>query len=664
MTWAGVAPPGLLLWAGLLLPGWAFLRPLGVRGLVALGAAPAVSTALAGVLGLVYPLVGVRWNLLTAAAGVCGGILLAVAAGLVLGTAQRRSTDERHALWLPPPLPYRSAWPLLGSTLVACVLVGGPMAAAMTTPESPAQAWDAVFHLNAIASIQDTGNASVLGGLAPLYGGRPTYYPSVWHALVAVAPGFTSVVPAANTAALVVGAPVWLVGMAAFTRVMVHQRDLPVLVAPVLAATFVAFPVVVLTVLAQEPMGLSMALLPGALTVLVVALRTRWFWPAKASAALALLAAGAGVALAHGSGAFSMLALGGLPVAVVLARQARQGWAAGRPLAVVAGITAAAGVLATVVVLLAAFPAFLATLSYERAGSSSYLPILAKLITDTPQVYWYGMGFGNVVVMALALAGAVLAFRHRRGRRLVAVLLVAVALVLLAAGPPENPLRTVTGVWYTQAARIAPLAVVPAVVLASGAFGMVADRLTRQVPGRYRKPAARAVPVALLVLVVVLTGGARWDLKSRITASVHEPGAIAWGTMLTRGELAMIERLPDRLPPDAVVLGDPFNGSAYLPALAGVDVVLPQLGPVPGAERRLLEASFRDLHDDPAVCGAARALGVTHVYTDTADAESGAKVSDRTAGLRDIDTSSGFTLVDSGGTAAVWQLTACSVTGL
>ena len=660
MTWGGTVMPGLALWAGLVLPGWAFLRPLGVRGLIAVGAAPAVTTALAGVLGLLYPVLGLRWGLPSAVAGLALGLLVAAGAGRLLGTARRRSTDERHALWLPAPLPPLSAGLLTASLTLAGVLVVVPTALGMGTPDSPAQAWDAVFHLNAIESVRSTGNASTLGGLAPLYGGRAAYYPSVWHAIVAVVPGFTSVPAAANTAALVVGGPVWLVGIAAFTRAMLPHRALPALVAPVLAATFVAFPVVVLTVLAQGPMGLSLALTPGVLALLVVALRTGWSWPAKVSAALALGPAAAGVGLAHGSGVFSLLVLGGLPSVVILVRQARQGWAAGRPRAVLAGVAIGVLVTATTVALLATFPAFLATLSYERAGAGSYMPVLAKLVTDTPQVYWYGMGAGNAVVTALALAGVALSFRLRRGRRLVAVLAVAAALVLLAAGPPENPLRALTGFWYTQAARIAPLVVIPAVVLAAGAFAALAERLDTRVHARARLVPPWAVPVSLLLMVVVLTAGARWDLKVRITASVHDAGAIAWGTMLTDDELAMIERLPGRLPEGAVVLGDPFNGSAYLPALAGVDVVFPQLGPLAGEDRRLLETSFRDLRENSAVCRAVDALGVTHVYTDTAGADDGAKVSARTAGLRDVDTSGGFTLVDRGGTASVWRLTACA----
>ncbi|MCK6211748.1 hypothetical protein KZX45_14450 [Georgenia sp. EYE_87] len=660
MTWGETVPPGLALWASLVLPGWASLRLLGVRGLVALAAAPAVTTALAGVLGLLYPVLEVRWTLPSAVVGVAAGVLVAAAAGFLLGTAARRSTDERHALWLPPPLPERSAGLLSGSLALAVALVCVPMAVGMSSPDSPAQAWDAVFHLNAIGSVRSTGNASTLGGLAELYGGRAVYYPAVWHAIVAVAPGFTSVPAAASTAALVVGGPVWLVGVAAFTRAVLPERALPALVAPVLAATFVAFPVVVLTVLAQEPMGLSLALLPGVLALLVVALRTRWFWPAKVSAALALAPAAAGVALAHGSGVFSLLVLGGLPSVVILVRQARQGWAAGRPRAVLAGVAVALVVTATTVTLLVTFPAFLATLSYERAGAGSYLPVLARLVTDTPQVYWYGKGAGNLVVSALAIIGAAMSVREQRHRHLVAVLVVAAALVLLAAGPPENPLRVLTGFWYTQAARIAPLVVIPAVVLAAGALAALAERLDAGLHARARAVPPWAVPVSLLLVVVMLTAGARWDLKVRITASVHDPGAIAWGTMLVDDELAMIERLPERLPEGAVVLGDPFNGSAYLPALAGVDVVFPQLGPLGGEDRRLLETSFRELRDDPAVCRAVDALGVTHVYTDTAGAEDGAKVSDRTSGLREVDTSAGFTLVDRGGTASVWRLTACS----
>ncbi|MDQ3384174.1 MAG: hypothetical protein M3519_10385, partial [Actinomycetota bacterium] len=65
MSWWTVAP-GIVLMAGLwILPGYAVLRLLGVRGLVAWGAGPAVTSGLAGVLAIGYDLVGLDWRLWT-----------------------------------------------------------------------------------------------------------------------------------------------------------------------------------------------------------------------------------------------------------------------------------------------------------------------------------------------------------------------------------------------------------------------------------------------------------------------------------------------------------------------------------------------------------------------------------------------------------------------
>src|SRR5690625_590569 len=113
--------------------------------------------------------------------------------------------------------------------------------------------------------------------------------------------------------------------------------------------------------------------------------------------------------------------------------------------------------------------------------------------------------------------------------------------------------------------------------------------------------------------------------------------------MATAGELAMMRRLEQDLPAGAVVVGDPFNGSALLPAVAGIDVVFPQLGASGLSEaHRTLQDGLANIHDDPAICDALTEFGATHLYQDTAGADDGAKVDDRTSGMRDIKSSSGL----------------------
>ena len=89
-------------------------------------------------------------------------------------------------------------------------------------------------------------------------------------------------------------------------------------------------------------------------------------------------------------------------------------------------------------------------------------------------------------------------------------------------------------------------------------------------------------------------------------------------------------------------------------------VVFPQLGASGLAPaHRLLQERLAAVHDDPAVCDALREVGATHLYQDTATAADGAKVDDRTAGMRDVDVSTGFTAVASAGSATVHRIEVC-----
>ena len=54
-----------------------------------------------------------------------------------------------------------------------------------------------------------------------------------------------------------------------------------------------------------------------------------------------------------------------------------------------------------------------------------------------------------------------------------------------------------------------------------------------------------------------------------------------------------------------------------------------------------------------------RKLGITHFYEEEDGAYYNFMRSTRNPGLYGVDTSSGFELVDAGGTAKLWKITAC-----
>ncbi|QWW19502.1 hypothetical protein I6B53_10555 [Schaalia sp. 19OD2882] len=168
--------------------------------------------------------------------------------------------------------------------------------------------------------------------------------------------------------------------------------------------------------------------------------------------------------------------------------------------------------------------------------------------------------------------------------------------------------------------------------------------------------------VAVLVAVLVLTNfGA---LGSRFVASdyVYDPSNLGKPGMATQGELDMIRRMPQTLPEDALVVGDPIAGEAYTEVIGHREAVFPQLtlNLSDWASQKVLYTKFKDIHTDPEVCRVVRKLGITHFYQDADGRYYTWNRSSRHPGFYGVDTSKGFELVDEGDQAKLWKITACS----
>src|SRR5690606_31426716 len=178
---------------------------------------------------------------------------------------------------------------------------------------------------------------------------------------------------------------------------------------------------------------------------------------------------------------------------------------------------------------------------------------------------------------------------------------VAVLVVAAASAGGLGPLRILGGPWYSQTSRI--VAVFPVIAAPLAAFGAIAlasrvrtwARSRRAVVAatgssapepRQRSLAAwivRARPVVLVAAVVglacVATLGWYAPQKAERGSRYTLPEPIQWGTMLSAEELALMKRLPETTPADAVILGDPANGAAFAFSISQRRVVFPQLDP-------------------------------------------------------------------------------------
>ena len=705
-SWWSALPIVLACAALLIGPGWLLARSWGLRGVTALGAAPALLLAAVGPATVLAHLVGERWDrsvLVTGPVAWCWAVLVLLGLALVRpwrsrgrvapGRDRVRGSDclrtpsatvSGEVLDAPAlsPLARRR---LAGAVLLAGLLSAVPVVIGTHGPESPAQASDAVFHLSATAFVRAEGDASPLGGLASLYDGHAVYYPTGWHALTALLPG--SVVAGANVMVLVLAAVVWPLGVAALLR-EATARTLPdddgavLAVGTALSGSVIG---VLLLLTSTWPYALSLAVLPGALALVVRAVGPGRSGAAPRTAALGVgILACVGVLVAHGAAVFNLLVLAGPVVIAAGAAPLRRAWGRGGAARVSILSAAVVGLLIVAGAAWVMRAPLLSVLRYPRGGANMAETVWAVL-SDHPLLATFTPWIpGNLLVAVLAVLGAVAARRAPGLRRWVVATGIALALLLLASGPAW-PLRGLAGPWYTQRARIMPLLSIGMLVLATfgtaearrqwgsaagtlasaaawdDAAGHAAGRLAR-----LRGRAARHVPATVLIASLVLAPAWRAPLKAQVLEAVHVPDRISYGAMLGGDELALIRRAGSELPAGAVVVGDPSNGSAYLWSVAGVHVLYPSRPKPPSGDLRWLGEHLDEIGTNPRVCEILRERGAQYYYSDDA-AQDGATGGGRKAlwgedldrlpqeHLERVDSASS----GEGSTAALWRITAC-----
>ena len=194
LAWWMLVPTLLAMMVALVLPGFMWLRAGGRSSLVAIGAAPAFTFGLVTALSVAYPALDIEWEPSTALP-VLGLSAIGGAAAWALSFFHRsnggfslRGVPLREAIGVRVPIGgaqaavRASTW---GAILVGFLVAAWPLLAG-ADPANPVQQWDPTFHQNGVHAILYGKDASPFGGLHELYGGRSVYYPTGWHAFVAL----------------------------------------------------------------------------------------------------------------------------------------------------------------------------------------------------------------------------------------------------------------------------------------------------------------------------------------------------------------------------------------------------------------------------------------------------------------------------------------------
>lgn len=647
-AWAGALPALLVAFAVVFGPGALMGAGLRLRGLALWALAPVLGVAAFAGLALVYGAVRIPWSAWSIVAGIAVLSALAWLGGWWLGPRRpSRTATRRGHLLLTAGLVIG-----IGLTTVRFVIyVHDPAAISMTN--------DAVFHLNAVRHILETGSASSLQ-LSSVIGSRG-FYPAAWHALASAVVVFTGVeIPvAANMVSLVIAAGVWTLGVTWFARRLPRSTDSIVALTAALSASLVVFPMLMFQWGVLYSFALSLALVPAVAALVVGSPR----WMTSDSPVGGRVRSGVllGILLIAGVGAIALSQPASLLTWAILAVSWFTWWAV--PV-IAAGGRARTRMIGALAVVWVAFA--LLWLALTRSTSGSHWPPFRSKVEAVLDVLLNGTVLLPVLagVSILMIAGLVAAIRRPEWRWLATAWLVLSGLYVVAASI-GNPFlrRALLGAWYADPYRIAAACAVVVVPLAAIGLAMIAAWATRALSRRRGEDAEAAGARWGLVAVAAL------GIASLIAAPMIQMRAVTQGTVdaesryitedyLSPDERALLERLDQHVAEDERVIGNPSTGMGFGYMLSGRDVYPRTWAHPRTAEWETIQEDLRDAEADPEVCPALEAYGSPSFVLDFGLGED-TPGRYELAGMTGFAGQPGFELVDTEGAASLWRITAC-----
>lgn len=612
--------------AALLLPGWLVAWGLGIQGALRLVASPALSLGIWSAATWIATGLQLPWRWWLALP-----LLALVTLPFVVGRLVTLRPGAR-ARW--PQVPQtRLTRPWWAVAVICGVISGLPYLLATRLGARVAQTWDVVFHLSAIRYTRERASASPWVAFAPLYNGEESYYPNIFHNLVALLPGSPVTVYAAFTVVLL---GLWPLMMGAFTLLVVvrlrgasPESYFMSGLAQLGAAMGVNFPTLAVASYATPPYTLALLATPGVIILGVTIYRLR---PRKLSfpdslyssqlapwLALGFLVSLSGVACTHPASMFNLVLLLGVPLAVWLGRLLVS-WPVVRPVKILVVLGVLGGVTGVFLLVLPRLVSMARFIGWRHNLVSNAWRMLA----DRPQS-WVRADFGisGLLITLAAFCGALLLWRARRLGWLIWGFLIAWVFYLLAAGPVW-PGYFLTAPWYLQASRIVPLVVICGLPLAAYGFMRGLERLEAFFLARRPAFKSEYLRLALVGVLLVTSYGANLWGRIAVIDEAYDPAQITRGTMLTASERDFMHRQASHLPDTAVIWGAPHEGTPYWWILENKHVVLPSLSWPRDATVRVI----RDLAGGSishASCKYLRQLGVTHYYVDNDTTAAGAR---------------------------------------
>ncbi|GAD35613.1 hypothetical protein MTS1_03459 [Microbacterium sp. TS-1] len=652
MSFLALIPPVLaglfVLWAVGGFLSWS----VGLRGFWAVAAAPAFATTLISGTAVVASWVGVPFSVLPVVVmtGIVGAAIVASRRML-----RARAADVRPSAHDASSPGRRAATMTVVAVAVAVVVLSIRVMQIVQAPENISQTFDNIFHLNGVRYVLTENDASSLrlGYMTSPDGSLP-FYPAAWHGLVALTVQISGAsIPVSVTATtLIISAVIWPISAVGLVRTLFGPAARYSVAAALIAASLPGFPILLMDYGVLYPLQLSLALLPVALAATVRALGIvsggppfEWGWWV-----LILVGVLPGLTLAHPGGFVAWMVLSCPAVAVAVVRRARRSTTpAGR-----AGVVALAVAYVGVCILLLN----ILRPPEEARGWPLQMRMRDAVFQGATISMWYLLP--AVVAALCVVAGIVWAFVDRTAPTIVALAmyLVGFGLFFTVASLPWADVRDLlTGSWYNNLPRL--VAVFSVALLPLAAFGAARSwtAVGRVLDGRRAAPTLR--PLLALAASAALLLGLQMD------GAMNR--AVEWASplyrvddsspLLSSDEYALLERLPEEVPPGVAVAGSVWTGASLASALADRPVLMPHTLMQISEEVATINDGLRDAEPGDPVCQALEALDVGFVL-DFGSREIHGGQHDF-PGLDDLADSSAVKLVDEEGDARLYQVVAC-----
>ncbi|OBH49167.1 DUF6541 family protein [Mycobacterium sp. E2479] len=617
---------------------------------VAVAVGPALTFGVVALAIIPFGAIGIPWNGWTALAALVVVCLLMTVLQLLLARFRDHDAEARGVTrW---PAITVGAGVVLGSLLVMWAAYRGLAAHWQTIPST----WDAVWHANEVRFILDTGQASSthMGELRNVETHKTLYYPSVFHALVAVFCQLTGAAPTTGYTLTSVAASVWLfpTGAAMLTWHLLRRHTTQwrsagaAATAAALSASFTAVPYVEFGVAAMPNLAAYGVAIP-AFVLITTTLRHRDRIPA---AVLAWV------------GVMSVHITGGVIVLLFLVAW----WLMDAVWHPVRGRLADLLALACVAVVsgLILLPQFISVQGQEDIiAGHSFLTYLSKkrglfdtVFQHSRHLNDFPVQYGLIVVAAI---GGVI-FLVKKIWWPLALWLVLVVVDVDAGNPLGGPIGAVAGMFgeffYKDPRRISAaitllLEPMAGVAVFAIVVGIVAG--ARRVTGRFKPlpaPVWVSATAVLLVATTVLTGRHYLYRHLVLFGDKYDSVMIDQRDLMAMAYLAKLPGAHETLIGNANT-----DGTAWMYAVADLHPLWThydypqQMGP--GPNRYIFWTSARKGESDPRVLEAIKALNIRYIYTSTPTVR-GFAVPE---GLVSLDKSKSWALIYDNGGARIYE---------